>query len=296
MRTAAERQERVRELALAAAQQLGAGHHLVSQWMDRHAPTVGPAAAPERDAGRPQLTPAQQAFADAVQRWRDAAPATVRAGGRRELQVLDGLAQRTEDAERRRADAVRARDAHLEREPSRLRRGAHTEWEQLAEANQQRVAGADLALEQLEQERQAVEDRHGKPLQDVIRDLRGDLQRVSDAARAATAAERALVALGPQGLAPRLAERFLGRRDTLEASDQRRYDELAGRMSVDQVLATRQPAERADRWTPIRPRPVEQDLAVWRRDHDLPLTDRQQQTVDRLPPDRGRDIGPDLGR
>ncbi|MGX6447864.1 hypothetical protein ACVU7I_07340, partial [Patulibacter sp. S7RM1-6] len=217
-------------------------------------------------------------------------------GGRRELQALEGLAQRTEDAERRRADATRARDAHLDREPSRLRRGAHAEWEQLAGANEQRVAVADFALEQLELERQAAEERHGKPLQDVIRDLRSDLQRVSEAARAATAAERALAALGPRGLAPRVAERFLGRRDTLEPADQRRYDELAGRMSVDQVLATRQPTDRADRWTPTRSRPVELDLAAWRRAHDLPLTDRQQQTLDQERPDRGRDAGPDLGR
>jgi conjugative relaxase-like TrwC/TraI family protein len=296
LRAAAERQERVHELALSAAQQLGAGHPLVSQWIERHTPTVRPAAAPERDAGRPQFTPAQQAFADALQRCHDAAPARVRAGGRRELQVLDGLAQRTQDAERRRADAIRARGAHLEREPSRLRRGAHPEWEQLAEVNQQRVAGTDLALEQLDQERRAMEDRHGKPLRDVIQDLRADLQRVSDAARAATAAERALVALGRRGLAPRLAERLLGRRDTLQAPDQRRYDELAGRMSVDQVLTSRAPADRADRCTPIRPRPVEQDLAIWRRDHDLPLTDRQRQTLDRPVPNRGRDAGPDYGR
>ncbi|MGX6446440.1 MobF family relaxase, partial [Patulibacter sp. S7RM1-6] len=78
LRGVAERQERVHALALAAAQQLGAGHPLVSQWLDAQAPTARPAAAADRQAGRLQLTPAQQAFADALQRWRDAAPAPVR--------------------------------------------------------------------------------------------------------------------------------------------------------------------------------------------------------------------------
>jgi hypothetical protein len=87
----------------------------------------------------------------------------------------------------------------------------------------------------------------------------------------------------------------LGRRDDLGAdADGRRYDQLAGRLAVFDVLRAQR--DEPGRWLQTTGSP-ERDVAIWRGDRGMTLSRPQQRIVQehRKEVERSRDLGRDLG-
>lgn len=180
--------------------------------------------------------------------------------------------------------------------PPRLRLGAVDAW---TARRAELSADRDRAAEDLAGARRdgaAFErTREGRPLDDLITQLR-DSGRRADAATSRTAAiERRLVQLGPAALDEQRLVRVLGRRDDLETDgDRRRYDQLAGRLAVFDVLQTQQ--DEPGRWLQTTGTP-ERDVAIWRGDRELTLSRPQRRIVQehRQEVERSRDLGRDFG-
>lgn len=289
-----ERRGRALELDLAAGQQLGTGHPLVARWLERHAPAVERPAAAEARAIH--LTPHQQAFAEAVERWQRVGEQWGKLGAHRGYDELMQTTQRLAAARERLDETVRERDEHPHREPSRLRRSAHEAWEREGEDLGVRVDQAAELFRRAEGQRQAVEERLGLPLVDALRTSEKLQEQTQQARAAAIAAEQTVLRAGPGAGDRRHLEAQLGRRDVLAPASQRRYDQLAGRIAVRDALQTVEQGE-GRRWVPINAAGVDRDVARWRGEKGLPLTGRQQQIAADRDADRRADHGgPDPGR
>jgi conjugative relaxase-like TrwC/TraI family protein len=303
LRQEAQRRERVGELTMSAGQQLGTGHPQIARWLDRHTPapdrTPTPTPQPDHRTARPTsavLTPAQEAYADALERCDRARGPWSTPQGRRQLQLLALTVEEHDQARESRAATLERLAQHEQDEPARVRRGAHERWETTADTLRGRVDVLEERVQDLDDQIQRAEQRHGAPLRQVVADAETARGRYDQAATVAVEAERTLLRMGPAGFGTERTAKLLGRRDHLTRADQRRYDELAGRMAVDHVQSTR-----GDRGPGKST--VGRDIALWRHDQGLPLTERQTRTLERHIAERGRDqrdpsrdVGPDLGR
>jgi conjugative relaxase-like TrwC/TraI family protein len=306
---AAERAERVRGLVLSAAQQLGTGHPAVVRWLERHAPTVdripgrGEDRHPERDVSAEREAPRkvpptsyQRQFMQAIREMQDARREYRELGGKPAYDEALLLSTRIERAAERTERLAREIAQHETHRPSRLRRGAVDAW---AARRAEFMRDRDRAAQDLADARRdgaAFERaRDGRPLHELVTQL-GDSGRRADAATSRTAAmERQLVQLGPAALDEQRVVRVLGRRDDLETdADRRRYDQLAGRLAVFDVLRTQR--DEPGRWLQTTGSP-ERDVAIWRGDRGMTLSRPQQRIVQehRKEVERSRDLGRDLG-
>lgn len=293
----AARSEQLRSLTVLAAQQLGTGHSQVASWLERHplphAATQTRSA--ERKAPARRYSPHQQAFADALDAWHRSRGEWATPQGARDAQELSGTHDRLERAHEELTSATVRRDAHLIDEPSRLRRTAHREWNAVLGSVQQRVDRAQRRLADLQQQRDAVENRLGRPFEELVAESRDATLQTLIAERDARELEHALARRGPEGFGIKRTEKLLGPRDGLNPQDQRRYDKLAGQIAVDHVLRDQPTTDRQQRWPTLNDlKNIGREIALWRDAHDLPLTERQQQIAERHRPIE-RDHGIDLG-
>lgn len=281
LRTEAQRAERVHAINLAAAQQLGTGHPLVAAWVaDRGpaAPTLAPAPAPAPALAREApklLTPLQVRFAAALDQWDAARASFVARGGRGQIDRLETLQSATDRAEEALGAATRVLEEHQDGEPSTLRRRAHQAWTDTRDELVRRVDVAERNVGEQTTRLQRAETELGRPVVQELAELRVLAYRLTAATTAARESERSLLQAGPGGLGERRVARYLGRRDELPAADQRRYDELAGRMAVEATIAFRPTDAPGPRWVPVAARPADRDVATWCQRHDLPLTPRR---------------------
>jgi conjugative relaxase-like TrwC/TraI family protein len=295
LREEAERSERIRRLTLAAAQQLGTGHPTVASWLEGHAPRP-PRDTPQR-AGEvlpSRFTAAQLAFADALRAWRAERASWTRDGGRGQLDRLENLVDRIDRATQRRDQSFLALRAHEGSEPSWLRRGAHAQWQTTRTSLSGVANERQRRMDDLDRERKHAEREVGRPIATALRESYGAQQRVIGLARTAREREQNLFRGGPTGLGIERATRTLGRRDDLDPADQRRYDQLAGRMAIQQVLDCEPAVNQADCWRSALASDLRRDVAGWRDAHDLPLEPSGQRTVRRQD---GVDfgLGPEMG-
>ena len=301
---AQERADRVRGLTLSAAQQLGTGHPSVVRWLERHEPAVERASEQTVDreqarAAKPRKiepTAHQREFMQALRDWRSANRAARRLAEPGELSML--LRARTElgDAELEVMQTEQTLAEHDEQKPSRLRLAATDAWAtrrgDLQEQLDRHVAERDaarLTVAGLERE------RGGRPLEERIAELRGADEELARARDRAVAVERSLARTGPAGVDERRLRQVLGRREDLtDDSDRRRYDELAGRLAVGDVVRSQRDSQES--WVQTVPLP-DRGVALWRYEHGMALSPAQQRVVERQREiDRNRDRGLDLGR
>jgi conjugative relaxase-like TrwC/TraI family protein len=310
LRQAQERAERVRGLTLSAAQQLGTGHPAVVRWLEQHAPTVErvqerpvereqkrePVPEPEATRKIPP-TAYQRQFMQAIREMQAARREFAQLGGKDALTEALLLRTRVNEPTRRLERLDREIAEHERTQPSRLRRSATEAWTARgAELVEDRSRAAD-DLDAARRNQTAFERQHdGRPLSEVIERLVDSDERVRSTETRAADVEQQLVRLGPAALDEQRLVRVLGRRNDLETdSERRRYDELAGRLAVFDVLRTQR--DEPGRWLQTTGSP-DRDVAIWRGEHDMSLSRPQQRVVQehRQELERTRDTGYDLGR
>ena len=294
-----ERNDRIRDLTLSAAQQLGSGHPAVVRWLEQHVPTVE--RVPEREqspAPRRVIQPSayQRQFLEQLERWRVAERAFEQLGGPDKLERFFAVRADAYDTDARHTTLRRELVEHEARQPSRLRLSASEAWAtkraELRESVDRAasdVADARKALQNLERE------HGGRPVDELIREVRAAEQTRNTARDQTVAMERSLSRSGPAAVDERRLARLIGRREDLATdADRRRYDELAGRIAVRDVART-QPA--ADlQWKQTVPLP-DRDVALWRAEHGMRLSESQERVVERQRQvEQARDRGFDLGR
>ncbi|CAB4892317.1 unannotated protein [freshwater metagenome] len=294
-REAHEREDRVRGLALSAAQQLGTGHPAVVRWLDRQAPAVE--RAPERAAPR-RITPTvhQRQLAQAIRDLRGAREAYKQLGGDPALERAKTVRADAFDTGQR-LDRLRAElVAHEAKQPSRLRFAAAEAWgtrreeltEQIGEASREQKRALDNVG--------VFEREHGgRPVDEVLHELDGRRLDAVAARQNTVAVEREVVRTGPAALDQPRMTRLLGRRDDLATDQERRqYDQLAGRIAVADVV--RNQPEAPGRWVQTTGAP-QRDLALWRADRGMELSRPQQEIVRERERqvERSRDLGHGLG-
>jgi hypothetical protein len=301
---ARERADRVRGLTLSAAQQLGTGHPAVVRWLEQHAPSVERTEerAVERDPGR-QAPPSkiaptvhQREFMEALRDWRATNRAVQRLGEPGELEVLLRAQTQLANTDRAVTEAERNLTDHEQQKPSRLRLAATDAWTtrraDLQELVEQRAVEHRTARQKvagLEQE------RGGRPLAQRIDELRAGDEQLTRSRDRAVAVEQSLARTGPAGVDQKHLERVLGRREDVTATkDLRRYDELAGRLAVGDVVRSQR--DSSERWVQTVPLP-DRGVALWRQERGMDLSPAQLRVVERhQETDRNQDRGPDLGR
>jgi len=296
------RNDRTRELTLHAAQQLGTGHPAIVRWLEQHAPTVERTpereAAPERDAPRKvPFTAHQRQFIEAIREMHGARRAFAQLGGKDALELVSEVRGAAGNAEREHGRLQRELAEHETRQPSRLRLSATDAWNARRSDLQEQLDRSRGEVERTTRERMALEQEHGgRPIDEIQTELsRAQLGASSANGRTATV-ERQLVRSGPAAIDERRLTRLLGRRDDLENdTDRRRYDELAGRIAVADVV--RAQPDTPGRWLQTTGAPDE-DLALWRADRGMTLTPPQERVVKEREQqlERSRDLGRDLGR
>jgi conjugative relaxase-like TrwC/TraI family protein len=300
LRQKQERADRIRDLTLSAAQQLGTGHPAVVRWLEQHAPTVARAPSAERDeVPRRAIQPTtyQRQLLEQIGRWQAAERAFDALGGQDALERLFVVRAGVHDSDRRHTDLAHELADHETRQPSRLRLGATETWQARRIELQDQLERAAAHAADVRSDLRVLEREHGgRPLDELIGELRASEQQRSSARDRTVAVERALSQAGPAAVDERRLARLLGRREDLTTdTDRRRYDQLAGQIAVRDVVRT-QP-ETPDQWKQTVPIP-DRDVALWRAEHGLRLSEPQQRIVEerqqRL--ERSHDLGHDLGR
>jgi hypothetical protein len=282
----------------------------VVRWLEQHAPTVERTqerpveheqqreAVPEREAPR-KIPPTayQRQFMQAIREMQSARREFAQLGGQDALTEALLLRARVNEPARRIERLDRELAEHQGQRPSRLRFSATEAWiargDELVEDRRRAVDDLDAAR----RNRTAFEhQRDGRPLSEIVEQLADSDERVRSTATRTADVEQQLVRLGPAALDEQRLVRVLGRRDDLQTdTERRRYDQLAGRLAVFDVVRTQR--DEPGRWLQTTGAP-DRDVAIWRGEHDMSLSRPQQRVVQehRQELERTRDTGYDLGR
>lgn len=318
LRQEQERADRVRGLTLSAAQQLGTGHPAVVRWLEQHASAVERTqdrsvertaerpilrepereAAPKREAPR-KIPPTayQRKLVQAIRDLRVARGAFEQFGGAESLDRAKVVRADVYDLGRRLKDQQGKLAEHQARQPSRLRFSATEAWEARRDELQEQVDRVSVDLGKARRELGVFERQNGgRPVEQILRDLETSRDQASAARQRTLAVEQQLARTGPAALDQQRLVRLLGRREELSTDvDRRRYDQLAGRIAVADVVRSQE--RTPDRWL-LTTKAPDRDLALWRDYRGMSLSRPQQEIVQerRQELERSRDVGYDLGR